>query len=128
MVRNDKLMGGNELNLKIDISETANSAIVQLTGEIDVYTAPLLVEKLIPLTEKKGGKVQVDLAKTTYLDSTGLGTFISAYKSSQEHESRLELINVRDRVLRLFKVTGLHKIMNIEIDATDRGEKVDGEI
>lgn len=121
-------MGGNELNLKIDISETANSAIVQLTGEIDVYTAPLLVEKLIPLTEKKGGKVQVDLAKTTYLDSTGLGTFISAYKSSQEHESRLELINVRDRVLRLFKVTGLHKIMNIEIDATDRGEKVDGEI
>ncbi len=116
------------MNLKIDVSDSNNTAIVQLTGEIDVFTAPLLVEKLIPLTEVEGKNVQVDLEKTTYLDSTGLGIFISAYKSSQEHKSTLELINVKDRVLRLFKVTGLDKIMNVKTDGTDRGEKVDGKI
>lgn len=116
------------MNLKIDVSEKGNTAIVQLTGEIDVYTAPMLVEKLIPLTEQKDKVVKVDMEKTTYLDSTGLGIFISAYKSSQEHESKLELIHAKDRVLRLFKVTGLHKIMNIQTDGKDRGEKVDGRI
>jgi len=109
------------------VTDAGRKSIVELTGEIDVYTAPLLVEELIPLTEEEGNTVQVDLAKTTYLDSTGLGIFISAYKSSQEHQSNLELINAKERVLRLFKVTGLYKIMNVESDEVDRGEKVDEE-
>jgi|SRR5690625_1320179 len=117
------------LNLDINVSDIdQHTKIVKLTGEIDVYTAPMLVEKLIPLTEEEGNNVQVDLEKTTYLDSTGLGIFISAYKSSQEHRSTLELINAKNRVLRLFKVTGLDKIMNIGIDETDRGETVNGRI
>ncbi len=116
------------MNLKIDVSEKENLTIVELTGEIDVYTTPMLVEKLTPLTEVKGNNVQIDLANTTYLDSTGLGAFISAFKSSQEHESHLEIINVKDRVLRLFKVTGLHKIMNINSDETERSEKVNGKV
>src|SRR5699024_7432990 len=87
--------------------------IVKLTGEIDVYTAPELKEKLLPLTEESGNDVQIDLANTTYLDSTGLGVFISAYKSTKEHQSHMELIHVKDRVLRLFKVTGLDEIMNL---------------
>lgn len=42
------------MNLKIDVSEQADLTIVELTGEIDVYTTPMLVEKLNPLTEVKG--------------------------------------------------------------------------
>lgn len=116
------------MNLKINVSEEEHTATVQLTGEIDVYTAPMLVEKLLPLTEMEGHVVEVDLGKTTYLDSTGLGTFISAYKSSQEHDSTLRLIHVKDRVLRLFEVTGLDKIMSVSTDETDRGEKINGEV
>ncbi|MFD2132076.1 STAS domain-containing protein [Pseudogracilibacillus auburnensis] len=104
------------LNLKIDILREENNYIVRLTGEIDVYTAPKLKDKLLPLTEKEGNKIKIDLANTTYLDSTGLGVFISAYKSTKQNNSNLKLIHVRDRVLRLFQVTGLHEIMNLEID------------
>src|SRR5699024_11081734 len=50
------------------------------------------------------------------LDSTGLGVFLSAYKSAIEHESSLELIHARDRVSSLFKVSGLDEVMNLSFD------------
>jgi anti-sigma B factor antagonist len=113
-------VGGNQMNLAIGIEENSNQYVVSVSGEIDVYTAPELIEKLLPLTEVNGNEIQIDLQNTTYLDSTGLGVFINAYKSTKEHQSHLELIHLKDRVLRLFKVTGLDEIMNI------RPTKVDG--
>lgn len=102
------------MNLSIDIIEEGNESLVKLTGEIDVYTAPKLKKELLPLTSKKGNNVRINLENTTYLDSTGLGVFISAYKSSKENSSKLELFHLQDRVLRLFEVTGLNKIMNVK--------------
>lgn len=110
------------MNLAIEVEEDSNHYVVKLSGEIDVYTAPDLKDRLLPLTEGSGNLIQIDLANTTYLDSTGLGVFISAYKSTREHQSQLELIHVKDRVLRLFKVTGLDEIMNLKIETADRGE------
>ena len=81
-----------------------------------MYTAPELKDKLLPLTRESGNEVQVDLEDITYMDSTGLGVFISAYKSTKENESTLELIHVKDRVLRLFKVTGLDESMNVQLE------------
>ncbi|MEI3612979.1 STAS domain-containing protein [Pseudogracilibacillus sp. SO30301A] len=108
------------LNLTIDVVEEKDYCVVKLHGEIDVYTAPKLKKEILPLTEQKGNKVKIDLEHINYLDSTGLGVFISAYKSTKENDGELKLIHVRDRVLRLFKVTGLHEIM--AVDEKDRGE------
>lgn len=102
------------MNLSIDINEKENGVIVKLKGEIDIYTAPKLRKSLIPLTEKSEDTVCVDLNGVTYLDSTGLGIFIYALKSATKHESDLKLIRVKDRVLRLFEVTGLKEIMTIK--------------
>lgn len=101
------------MNLTIDIKEDGNKYTVQLRGEIDVYTAPALREKLIPLTEQAGNNIKVDLEEISYLDSTGLGAFIHAYKSSKQHNSEIEIIHVKDRVFRLFQVTGLNDIMEV---------------
>src|SRR5699024_1809531 len=85
-----------------------------LTGEIDAYTAPELKEALLPLTKQAGQVVEVDLENVNYMDSTGLGVFISALKSTKENESQLKLINLQDRVLRLFRITGLDEIMDLK--------------
>lgn len=111
------LDGVVKVNLSIDIMEEQEGTFVKLTGEIDVFTAPKLKEKLLPLTKITGNKVQVNLENTTYLDSTGLGVFISAFKSSEQNNSELELIHLQDRVLRLFEVTGLHEIMNLKTES-----------
>ncbi|MBY7142394.1 STAS domain-containing protein [Virgibacillus sp. NKC19-3] len=110
------------MNLVVDVVDQQETSTVHLSGEVDAYTAPELKAKLLPLTYHQGHTVNVDLKDVTYMDSTGLGVFISALKSTNEHESKLKLINIQERVLRLFKITGLDEIM--DIDAGIRGGNV----
>lgn len=107
------------MNLVIDVINKSDRSIVNLSGEIDAYTAPQLKEKLIPLSQEKGHIVEVDLENINYMDSTGLGVFINALKSTKEHGSSLKLVNIQERVLRLFKITGLDEI--IDLDTAIRG-------
>ncbi|WP_373895153.1 STAS domain-containing protein [Virgibacillus natechei] len=101
------------MNLAVDVAEQTGVSTVSLSGEVDAYTAPDLKAKLLPLTRFEGHTVNVDLKDVTYMDSTGLGVFISALKSTKEHDSKLKLMNIQDRVLRLFKITGLDEIMDV---------------
>jgi anti-sigma B factor antagonist len=108
------------VNIKIEINEKNNGKLVFVEGEIDAYTAPALREKIVPLTEKEGLNVTIDLSGVNYMDSTGLGVLIGAYKSSQKYGSFLKITGLTERVERLFEITGLMEIMDIE--TTVRGE------
>ncbi|UOR10314.1 STAS domain-containing protein [Halobacillus amylolyticus] len=107
------------MNLTIDVTNRENVIHVSLVGEVDAFTAPKLKESLLPLTKEEGQTIEVDLQEVNYMDSTGLGVFISTLKSTKEHNTELKLIQMQDRVHRLFKITGLTEIMNI--DNTVRG-------
>lgn len=87
--------------------------IIAVQGEVDVYTAPKLRERLLPLCEK-GTTVTVDLSGVEYIDSTGLGVLIGAYKAQRATAGKLVLTGMNGRLLRLFKITGLHEIIDIE--------------
>ncbi|MBO8157351.1 MAG: STAS domain-containing protein [Bacillaceae bacterium] len=102
------------MNLTADVAKHGENYTLTLSGEIDVYTADVLKEKLLPLTREKGVHVIVDLEKVGYMDSTGLGVFISALKSSREHGSDMTLTRLPDHVYRLFDITGLKEIINID--------------
>ncbi|WP_156292070.1 STAS domain-containing protein [Oceanobacillus salinisoli] len=101
------------MELSIDLVEKSNHLIIRLSGEIDAYTVPKLKESLLPLTQKSGSVVEVDMESVSYMDSTGLGVFISALKSTKENDSHMKIMNLNDRVYRVFKITGLDEIMDI---------------
>lgn len=103
------------MDLQVKVAEeNSNFAILQVTGEIDAYTAPQLKEALLPMTKTEKFLVKVDLSNVNYMDSTGLGVFISALKSTKENNSNMKLCNMQERVHRLFDITGLAEIMDIE--------------
>lgn len=109
------------MNLEIERQDNGDAKVLLVKGEVDVYTAPKLKEALVPLTKHEGAKVIVDLEDVSYMDSTGLGVFIGALKSTKEYNSELRLVSMQDRVRRLFEITGLDSIINI--DTTVRGGK-----
>ncbi|WP_088105707.1 STAS domain-containing protein [Halalkalibacter urbisdiaboli] len=108
------------MNLEIRHEPEDGIDIVYLTGEIDAYTAPQLREALIPLAEKKGQVIVTDLTEVNYIDSTGLGIFIGVLKATHQHESSLKLKGLSERIKRLFSITGLDEV--IEIEAGKREE------
>lgn len=87
--------------------------LVLVAGEIDAFTAPKLREELLPLAEGKNKSISVNLKDVSYLDSTGLGVFVGLFKQLKKNDGELKLIDLSDRLKRLFEITGLSNIMNI---------------
>ncbi|WP_147804462.1 STAS domain-containing protein [Alkalicoccus halolimnae] len=102
------------MNLDIQITEDDNKSVAEVSGEVDVYTATKLKETLIPLAEKEDNQLIIDLTNVEYIDSTGLGIFIGALKAAEKSGSTLKLIGLNERVNRLFEITGLHEVIDIE--------------
>jgi anti-sigma B factor antagonist len=94
-------------------TDNKNGVTIFVEGEVDVYTAPQLREKLLPLCQN-GKTVYVDLSKVDYIDSTGLGVLIGAYKAQRATAGRLVLKGVNARIYRLLRITGLHEVIEIE--------------
>lgn len=102
------------MNLQIDIEQEADRTVLFLTGEIDIYTAPKLKEQMVPIVEVKNSVTEVDMEEVNYMDSTGIGVFINALKVAKQSESQFRLINLQERVLRLFSITGLDEVLEIK--------------
>jgi len=102
------------MNLTVNVVEAGEKSILNVSGEIDAYTAPKLKDSLLPLCKESGKVVEVNLENVNYMDSTGLGVFVSALKATKEHNSSLALIHLQDRVLRIFEITGLDDIITIK--------------
>ncbi|PTM53300.1 STAS domain-containing protein [Desmospora activa] len=91
----------------------ANVTTLIVSGEVDAFTAPQLREKLMPLC-KANREIHLDLSQVDYMDSTGLGVLIGAYKSLCAKKGRLVLTGISPRLKRLLKITGLTEIIDIE--------------
>jgi len=87
--------------------------ILDVEGEIDVYTSPELKQKIVEYTEAGVKSLVINLSKVEYLDSTGLGVLIGGLKRLREASGNLSLVAPGMRILRIFEITGLDKIFDI---------------
>ncbi|MGH2748681.1 MAG: anti-sigma factor antagonist [Actinomycetota bacterium] len=106
------------MELGIDVHKTDSHSVVDVKGEIDVYTAPKLREKLIELVSEGSYDVVVNLEGVDFLDSTGLGVLVGALKRVKAHDGSLALVCTQDKILKIFKITGLTKVFPIH-DSVD---------
>ena len=105
------------MELGVDVRKVGSHSVVDVNGEIDVYTAPKLREKLIELVSEGSYDVVVNLEGVDFLDSTGLGVLVGALKRVKAHDGSLSLICTQDKILKIFKITGLTKVFSIHSSA-----------
>lgn len=110
------------LNITIrEHSEREHTIDLTVLGEVDVYTAPQLREKLLTLCQG-GSSIHLDLAGVDYIDSTGLGVLIGAYKAQKSTGGKLIISGMNSRLTRLFRITGLQEIMEFGPDNQEDGK------
>lgn len=99
------------MNLSVEEKiENEHEITFVVSGEIDVYTAPKLREKLLPRCQN-GTKITIDFTNVEYIDSTGLSVLIGAYKAQGQTGGKLILTGMNARLQRIFKITNLNAIM-----------------
>ena len=54
--------------------------VIEIGGEIDVYTAPRLRESIVAAVEAGHNRLIIDVQQVKFLDSTGLGVLVGALK------------------------------------------------
>ena len=113
------------MNFKMDTRTLEQSLpIIELEGEVDVYTAPQLKQQMISILEGGAKMMVVNLTKVEYLDSTALGVLIGGLKRMRERDGNLVLICPSPRIRRVFEITGLDKIFDIYSNVSDAQEAV----
>lgn len=101
------------MNIEIELIEHDKSVEVNVSGEIDAYTAPRLRDALFPFSKKDQIRLVVNLKEVVYMDSTGLGVFVGIFKNVRSNQGELKIIGLTGRLKRLFDITGLAEIMEI---------------
>ena len=101
------------MELGLDVSERDGATVLAVRGEVDVYTAPKLREKLVELVAQGRYRIVVDLEAVDFLDSTGLGVLVGGLKRVRGHEGDLPLVCTHQRILKVFEITGLTKVFPI---------------
>jgi anti-sigma B factor antagonist len=101
------------MELSLSTRTVAGHRVLEVAGEIDVYTAPQLRERLISLVEDGARQVVVDLGRVEFLDSTGLGVLVGALKRLRGVNGDLALVCSQERLLKIFRITGLDRVFTI---------------
>ncbi|NJD03155.1 MAG: STAS domain-containing protein [Ruminiclostridium sp.] len=87
---------------------------VTLIGEIDIYTAQTLKDKLYGIVESNRMDLRIDCSGLNYIDSTGLGIFVGVLKKTRLYEKNIYMDKLKDNIRKLFVITGLDKLFIIE--------------
>ena len=105
---------GLVLDIKVNVRESAGDCyVVDLTGEIDVYTSPKVKDAIGELIDRGVYNLVINLEKVRYIDSTGLGVLIGGLKRVREHGGSVNLVCTNPQIKKIFDITGLVKIFGI---------------
>ncbi len=99
--------------MNIEISEYKGKKIIALSGDVDMHSSPVLREKLMDLVKKKIPILFIDFNKVSYIDSSGIATFVEGLKGMKLYGGRLQFFGVPPRIMEIFNFSKLDKVFEI---------------
>ncbi|BAY62763.1 anti-sigma-factor antagonist [Calothrix brevissima NIES-22] len=87
--------------------------IIKLKGIINSATSQDLRQRLNELIEKGAKIVLVDFQDVTFMDSSGLGALVLAFKTLRAANRQLVLCSINEQVRILFELTSMDKVFDI---------------
>ena len=102
------------MNFNIQDEEVdAETHVIKLGGEVDLYTAPEFKERLVQVIEDGKKQLVVDLSKATFIDSTTLGVLVGGVKRLRPAGGSLALVCTDENITKIFEITGLDRVFPI---------------
>lgn len=87
--------------------------IVDLVGELDVYSAASLKALLFGIAERGDSQVLLNCSELEYIDSSGLGVLIATVTRMRKTYGQLRMCSLRDNVRTVFRLTKTERLFDI---------------
>ncbi|HEY0000030.1 MAG TPA: STAS domain-containing protein [Actinoplanes sp.] len=100
-------------HFEITVRETPGGMLhVCLAGDFDMGVGNALADALAAAAARSGVRgVQVDLSRTTFLDSHGIAGLVAGYEAAHRAGHRLTVVNCHGLVRDVLRVTGLLEVL-----------------
>ena len=92
--------------LTVTVRREDGLAVITVIGEVDLSTVSQLRERLYELADA-GEPLIVDLEQVSFIDSTGLGALVGAYRRAAAHGGSLHAVCVQPQARKLLSLTGV---------------------
>ncbi len=107
------------MHMKIKHFIEEKMLVIEITEELDHHESEKIrrrvdyeIQRFLPK------RVVFDFDRVVFMDSAGIGLVIGRYKSVLEYGGKLEMINVKEKLRKIFEMSGILKIVPI-IDSSE---------
>jgi len=108
--------------LQVRTEAVSDAIVVEVTGEIDMLTAPRLNEAVQQAIARSPRRLVLDLTGVTFLSSAGLALIVRAHKECGDHID-LRIVAASTATLRPIELMGLQDDLRLH---NDRAEALAG--
>ena len=90
--------------------------VVKMPQELDHHAAGRLRAETDYLIAKYPVRCIVfDFRSTVFMDSSGIGVILGRCRNMSFHGGKVHAVNLNQQVQKIFRVSGLHKIVEVEL-------------
>lgn len=100
----------------IEVEERAPATIVTIHGRLDASSSAEFERRLDVVLQAGDAILVLDFSKTAYVSSAGLRVLLAAARKLGGAGRQLLLCGLNPDVMEVFRVTGLHRVLNIHPD------------
>ena len=106
--------------MEISVKELENNVVIlKLDGDIDVYTSSDLKDAISMQMDLGAKKIIVDMEYVYYIDSSGIGVFISAFGAFKKVNGKICFVKVTDPVKKVFELTKINSFFPVFTTETE---------
>jgi len=99
------------------IRQVGGVTIADISGRIVLGEESAALRNLVgDLLSKGHKKILLNLGSVTYIDSTGLGSLVSAFTSVRKQGGELKLLNLTNKVEDVMQITKLYTVFDVMDD------------
>ena len=107
-------------NLNIHERRIGDVTVLDMDGNIRIGGSNVALKKAIQNLVAEGrNQIVLNLARVTYIDSSGLGELISSHVTSNHKGGQIKLLNLTQRFHELMTITKLITIFDVYTDESE---------
>jgi anti-sigma B factor antagonist len=99
--------------MQIEITDRGAATVIAISGEIDMSSSPRLRVQLLEFVGKKAPRLFIDFSGVSYIDSSGIATFVEGLKGMKCYGGRLTFVGIPPKIAEIFSFAKLDRVFEM---------------